>query len=128
MGSKRKIPIAHDEVVGRFARQLRALRAERGMTQGELARRAGVTAADVDRVETGPDAAGWSGRERALLDAVDALVADHDLDDERWAELSGHLDERGMIELVLLVGHYEMLATAIATLRIVPDRRRRGRG
>lgn len=93
-----------------------------------MGRRAGVTAADVARVEAGPDASGWSGRERALLAAVDALVAEHDLDDERWADLRGHLDERGMIELVLLVGHYEMLATAIATLRIAPDRRRGGRG
>ncbi len=93
-----------------------------------LSRRAGVTTADVDRVGAGPDAPGWSARERALLAAVDALVADHDLDDVRWADLRGHLDERGMIELVLLVGHYEMLATAIATLRLAPDRRRRGRG
>jgi len=92
-----------------------------------LAKRAGVTSADLVWIEAGPDAAGWSERERALLAAVDALHADGDLDDERWADLSGHLDERGMIELVLLVGHYEMLATAIATLRIEPDRRR-GRG
>lgn len=91
-----------------------------------LGRRAGVTAADVERVEAGPDAEGWSERERVLLGAVGALVAEHDLDDERWAAVREHLDERGMIELVLLVGHYEMLATAIGTLRIAPDRRRRG--
>jgi AhpD family alkylhydroperoxidase len=89
-----------------------------------LAKRAGVTTADVARVETGPGADGWSERERVVLGAVDALHADGDLDDERWAALRRHLDERAAIELVLLVGHYEMLATAIGTLRIQPDRRR----
>jgi AhpD family alkylhydroperoxidase len=89
-----------------------------------LGRRAGVTTADLVRIEAGPETSGWSERERALLEAVDALHADGDLDDERWADLRRHLDERAAIELVLLVGHYEMLATAIATLRIQPDDRR----
>jgi AhpD family alkylhydroperoxidase len=93
-----------------------------------LARRAGVTLADIGRVEAGPAAPGWSERERALLAAVDALHADGDLDDERWADLRSHLDEPAVIELVLLVGHYEMLATAIATLRIQPDVPRGRRG
>lgn len=91
-----------------------------------LGRRAGVTAADVDRVVAGPAATGWTDRERDLLAAVDALVAEGDLDDERWAAVRRHLDEARAIELVLLVGHYVMLATAITTLRIEPDRRRRG--
>lgn len=93
-----------------------------------LSRRAGVTEADVERVTVGPQAPGWSARDRAVLAAVDALHHDGDLDDERWADVRTHLDERGAIELVLLVGHYEMLATAIATLRIAPDERRRRRG
>lgn len=92
-----------------------------------LGRRAGVTATDVARVIEGPAAEGWSDRERALLDAVDALHHDHDLDDARWDALRCHLDEPRAIELVLLVGHYEMLATAIATLRIQPDPPRRRR-
>jgi alkylhydroperoxidase family enzyme len=44
-----------------------------------------------------------------------------DLDDATWSELRRHLDEREAIELCLLAGHYEMLATAIAALRIQPD-------
>lgn len=93
-----------------------------------LGRRAGVTAADVDRLVAGPDVAGWSAREQALLRAVDALVLERDLDDATWADLRAHLDDRQAIELVLLVGHYEMLATAITALRIQPDERRSRRG
>ena len=48
--------------------------------------------------------------------------------DVTWADLRTHLDEREAIELVMLVGHYEMLATAIAALRIQPDERRARRG
>lgn len=91
-----------------------------------LGRRAGVTAADLARVREGPGADGWSARERALLAAVDALHHDRDLDDAAWEDLRTHLDDPGLIELLLLVGHYEMLATAITTLRIPLDRPRRG--
>lgn len=89
-----------------------------------LGRRAGVTAADVARVQAGPDADGWSARERALLRAVDALHHDQDLDDALWSELREHLDEPRVIEFLLLVGHYEMLATFLLTLRVEPDRPR----
>ncbi|HEU5083675.1 MAG TPA: carboxymuconolactone decarboxylase family protein [Acidimicrobiales bacterium] len=86
-----------------------------------LGRRAGVTATDVDRVIAGPDVAGWTPREQAILRAVDALHRERDLDDATWADLRTHLDERAAIELVMLVGHYEMLATTIAALRIQTD-------
>lgn len=90
-----------------------------------LGRRSGVTAEDVTRVVAGPDAAGWSARERALIAASDRLIDARDLDDEEWAALRRELDEREAIELCLLVGHYEMLATVITTLRIETDRPRR---
>jgi alkylhydroperoxidase family enzyme len=87
-----------------------------------------VSTAEIDRALEGPDAAGWSPRERALLAAVDELHHTRDLRDATWATLRDHLDERAAIELVLLASHYEMLATAITTLRIPPDEPRRRRG
>ena len=90
-----------------------------------LARRAGVTAADVERITADVPPPGQSAREDAILAAVEALHARQDLDDAEWDELARHLDEREIIELVFLVGHYEMLATSIRTLRVQPDRRRR---
>ena len=41
-----------------------------------LARRAGLSPAEIARVAEGPDAAGWSAREATLLRAADALHAD----------------------------------------------------
>lgn len=91
-----------------------------------LARRAGVDADDVQRVLEGPGAHGWTPRERALLSAVDMLHEHQDLDDDTWQRLHTHLSDSECVEFCLLVGHYEMLATTIAALRIEADRPRRG--
>lgn len=92
-----------------------------------LGRRAGLSPGDIARVVEGPQAAGWTTRERALLQAADELLAQHDLSDGSWASLRAHVDEVRAIELVMLVGHYDMLATAINALRIQPDQARRSR-
>jgi len=90
----------------------------------KLSRRAGVNDDDVRRITEGAGAPGWSPREHAILAAVDALHTDQDIDDGTWEALRGHLSEGEAIELCLLVGHYEMLATTIATLRIESDHAR----
>jgi AhpD family alkylhydroperoxidase len=89
-----------------------------------LGRRAGLNDADFARLADGPDANGWSERQAVLLQAVDALHRDRNLDDAMWSSVRGHLDERQTIEFLLLVGHYEMLATTINTLSIETDRPR----
>jgi AhpD family alkylhydroperoxidase len=86
-----------------------------------LGRRAGLDDETVRRVETGPAAPGWSERQRALLLAVDALLTTRDLDDDTWRALREHLREEQVVELCLLVGHYDMLATTIAALGIGTD-------
>jgi AhpD family alkylhydroperoxidase len=90
-----------------------------------LARRAGLSDAEIDRVADGPDAPGWSDRERLLLRVTDELHATHDLSDAAWADLRAELDEPTCIEVLMLVGHYEMLATTLRVLRVRPDRPRR---
>ncbi|MFD6350543.1 carboxymuconolactone decarboxylase family protein [Nocardia tengchongensis] len=86
-----------------------------------LGRRAGVTPEILDRLREGPAAAGWSDKERALLTAVDQLVATRDLDDETWQALAAHYDEQRLIEIVLLTNQYEGLASTITALRIETD-------
>ena len=86
-----------------------------------LSRRAGVRAGELDQVRQGPSAPGWSERERVVLAAVDLLHHEQDLDDDAWRALRAHLDEREVIELLMLAGHYELLATVITTLRLRPD-------
>ena len=92
-----------------------------------LGRRAGLSADEVERVQA-PGLQGFGAREMLLLRAVDELHETRDLSDALWGELSGMLDEPTLVELVMLVGHYEMLATTLGTLRVTPDRPRRVAG
>jgi alkylhydroperoxidase family enzyme len=86
-----------------------------------IARFAGLSAEEVDRVGEGPDAPGWSARRRLLLRVADTLHAQRDLPDDLWSELPAELDEVGCIELLMLIGHYEGLAMTLNALRVVPD-------
>lgn len=83
---------------------------EEGLNEDELA---GLQ--DVSTVE------GWRGRERLLVQVADEMHRRRDLSDDTWGRLREQLDESQAIELVMLVAHYEMLATTLRTLRIDPD-------
>lgn len=120
-----KLPRRETELVILRVAHLRACTYEVAHHE-HLGRRAGLGDDDLERVAAGPEAAGWSSRERLLLRATDALHRSQDLPDDLWQELVDTVGEVAAIELVLLVGHYEMLATTIRALRIAPDTRRGG--
>lgn len=86
-----------------------------------LGRRAGLSAEEVERVRSGPGAAGWSPRRQLLLRAADEMHGEGRIGDELWVELAAELDEVRLIELCMLIGHYEMLAMTLNTLRVQPD-------
>ena len=67
-------------------------------------------------------AADWSERRALLLRAADELHAERRIGDELWDELAAELDEVRLIELCMLVGHYEMLAMTLNTLEVQPER------
>ncbi|TDU32149.1 alkylhydroperoxidase family enzyme [Panacagrimonas perspica] len=72
--------------------------------------RAGVSVDDIGRLPQGPDASGWSARQRALLAATDDLHRQRQIADATWALLCEHFATRQRLEITMLVGHYEMLA------------------
>lgn len=86
-----------------------------------LGERAGITAEVLERIRVGPTSPELSEKERALLTAVDQLVATRTLDDAAWQGLAAHYDERRLIEIVLLTNQYEGLASTITALRIQND-------
>ena len=89
-----------------------------------IGRRSGLSADEVARVEGG-GLDGWTGSDRVLLAATDELLDTEDVSDATWVALREEYDERVVIEIVMLVGHYRMLATALRALRVRPDRPRR---
>jgi AhpD family alkylhydroperoxidase len=91
-----------------------------------LAGDVGLSAEEVGRVAVGPDAPGWSTLDRAMLAAVDELVAEATVSDPTWAALATELDEHQLMDLVFTVGAYEVLAMALRSFGVAldPDLRR----
>jgi alkylhydroperoxidase family enzyme len=85
-----------------------------------IARAAGVTDGEIDRVRASgdPGDAGWSPSDALLMRAADELHTDACLSDGTWAALAERYDERQMIELPMLVGHYHMVAFALNSLGV----------
>jgi alkylhydroperoxidase family enzyme len=86
---------------------------------GELA---GLTREEIERVRSGPGAAGWTERQELLLRAADELHGpQRTVSEELWGALAAEFEERELIELCMLVGHYEMLAMTLNALHVRPD-------
>ncbi|HEX7279313.1 MAG TPA: carboxymuconolactone decarboxylase family protein [Solirubrobacterales bacterium] len=86
-----------------------------------IAAAVGLSGEEIARARDGAAAAGWSERRSALLAAADELHADRRIGDELWARLRGFLDEEELIELCMLVGHYEALAMTLNSLAVELD-------
>jgi len=86
-----------------------------------IARGAGFTEAEIERVAEGPHASGWSTLDAAMLRAVDELLADAEITDGTWAELAAALDRHQLMDLVFTVGAYDLLAMAFKSFGVELD-------
>jgi alkylhydroperoxidase family enzyme len=81
----------------------------------------GLEREEVDRVPAGPEAPGWSDHDATLLRAADELHDTSTLSDATWAALAERYDEHQLIETVMLVGHYHMVAFALNAFGVELD-------
>jgi alkylhydroperoxidase family enzyme len=79
---------------------------------------AGLTEQEVQRVAAGPDAAGWSEQDAALLRAADELHRDARIGDTTWRDLAATWSELQLIELCMVVGQYHLVAFTLNSLGI----------
>jgi alkylhydroperoxidase family enzyme len=86
-----------------------------------LAGDAGLSGEDIERIAEGPQAAGWSPLDAALVAAVDQLLADARIDDPTWKALAAELDDQQLMDLVFTVGAYDLLAMAFRTFDLPLD-------
>lgn len=86
-----------------------------------LAGDAGIAAAEVEAVRSGPGAAHWSPFESALLTAADELVVDGRLSEATWGTLSDEFDVTQLLDVVFTVGAYDVLAMAFNTFGVELD-------
>ena len=59
--------------------------------------------------------------DRILLQGVDEVVHDHNLTDASWDALHDRFGDAGMIEFIMLVGHYAMLAGLLNAARVATE-------
>ncbi len=60
----------------------------------------------------------WAPLEAAALSAVDETADDGSVSDATWEQLATRLGDAELIELVMLIAHYMMLTTVLASLRV----------
>jgi alkylhydroperoxidase family enzyme len=86
-----------------------------------LAESLGIPREEILRIAEGPDAPGWAPADATLLRAADELHAQATISEDTWALLAESYDERGLLEIAMLVGHYHMVAFALNSAGVELD-------
>ena len=86
----------------------------------KLARKVGTSVAAIDAVRTQASTAGLTRRERVLIDVPRAIVRRHRLEPELHAEASEELGEALLLELIALVGFYQLIGTVLNAYDVEP--------
>jgi alkylhydroperoxidase family enzyme len=96
---------------------------EWGVHVAAYAGRAGLTPEQVTSLVSGAstDACWTDERDRALIDAADALHDAADVDGALWARLTTHLDDAQVLDLVVLCGFYHAVSYLARVARLDPE-------
>jgi 4-carboxymuconolactone decarboxylase len=88
-----------------------------------LARQLGVAEVQLEALSTGDTAVGlgFSETETAALAAVTELLEGKQVSDHTFSRLHGHLGDRGVVEMLLLVAQYAGLALFLNALQVDID-------
>jgi alkylhydroperoxidase family enzyme len=82
---------------------------------------AGLEPEEIERIAAGPDAAGWSTLDAAIVRSADELVRDAEISDATWSVLSAELDTQQLMDLVFTVGAYDLLAMVTGSFGVELD-------
>jgi 4-carboxymuconolactone decarboxylase len=83
-----------------------------------IAQAEGLSDQDIARIQAGPDAPGWDPFDATLLRAADELHDDSNISDTTWGELARRYDERQLVEVPMLVGHYHLVSYTLNSLAV----------
>lgn len=83
-----------------------------------IGKQVGLTDEEIERVQGGPDAPGWSPADAALVRAADELHSDAMLSDATWKELSQRYDTQQLMDVVFTVGQYNLVSMALNSLGV----------
>ena len=86
-----------------------------------LALRIGLSPEQIEAIAGQDSMGGFNDRQQALLAASDDLLAERTMTEATWQRVRANLTDREVIELCLLIGHYQGLASAIGGLAVAPE-------
>ncbi len=91
----------------------------------EIAKRGGITEAEIERVKEGPKAAGpgagWNPHDAALLQAADDLFENSVVSDRTWAALAAKYSTEEMMDVVFTIGQYNLVSWALNSFGVPLD-------
>jgi 4-carboxymuconolactone decarboxylase len=83
-----------------------------------LAKQAGMTDEEIERIRIGRHAPAWTDQERVLLRAADDLHKDHFVSDDTWVAMRSFLNDRQCMDVVFIVGHYTQVCMILNSFGI----------
>lgn len=83
-----------------------------------IGRRVGLTAGQIEAIATDPESHALEERTRRLLAIVPELLDDHAVAESTYEALAGTFAPAEILEAVMLVGSYAMLAGALSTFGV----------
>jgi alkylhydroperoxidase family enzyme len=87
-----------------------------------IAKAAGISDAEIERIKAGPDAPGWDPFEATLLRATDELRNDSCISDSTWQALAARYSEQQLLDLIFAIGQYTMVCMALNSLGVQLER------
>jgi 4-carboxymuconolactone decarboxylase len=86
----------------------------------EIAKREGISEAEIERVKAGPSG-GWGSDDAVLLQAVDDLFETSCVSDATWTALAKKYSTEQMIDLVFTIGQYNLVSWALNSFGVPLD-------
>lgn len=83
-----------------------------------IARRVGLSEQEIGDLGLPIDQGRWQPGDAALLGLVDGILEKGEAPNDAWGKVHIDLDDGQMLELVMLVGYYQMLAAFLKTVRV----------
>ncbi|MGQ0824540.1 MAG: carboxymuconolactone decarboxylase family protein [Actinomycetota bacterium] len=86
-----------------------------------IARAAGITDDEIERIAIGPETPGWDPFDAMLVRAADELHDKMTLTDATYAALAARYDAQQLLDVVFTVGQYHLVSMALNAFRVERD-------
>lgn len=86
-----------------------------------IGKRDGLTDDEIARIKAGPDAAGWSAADKALMQAADELHHDQFITTATWAALKTHFSDKQCMDVVFTAGQYTQVSMMLNSFGVQLD-------